>query len=446
VCIGDGKGLRGWLPWIGLLLLGLVLAGAMAGGGEPSQALSPAEVGAVGQVADRLPLNGLYTVTLPFISRNHEVARFTIAKDVTPKGLIASPTAMVTYTVTIVNAGKEPGALSAVVDTLPAGFTFDDMVVTQSDVDVPPTAETGLIRWNGSPSWPMAGGQQLRLVYRVKASETLGTHINQANVEALVGTPPRGPASAAVIVLPKVLMQDNFNGGISLWTEFLNYKYRLAPGQWYWGPTDGFGGSGALSHDALKVPGKVAADALMMYLQPGAQDWTDYRVETSLYLTGGVTEDGDPLPNAGDPIGLWVRGHWQPSGTNAQWISGYYVVVVGGNNSDRHWVRLAQPQIPGDCDGACDNPDTQYAFNNVMVLCDYRKNGCGTAFPGGFKHYQWYGLAVEVRGNNIKAWLNGALAFDYTDTNQPFLTGTVGYKVHETKTASFDDIVVSPLP
>jgi hypothetical protein len=37
------------------------------------------------------------------------------------------------------------------------------------------------------------------------------------------------------------------------------------------------------------------------------------------------------------------------------------------------------------------------------------------------------------------------LAIDYVDPKEPFLTGTVGFKTHETKTASFDDIIVTPL-
>jgi uncharacterized repeat protein (TIGR01451 family) len=442
--IDAGKRSGGWLPCIGLLLFGLILAGALLIAVRPSQALSPVEVGAADPMADRLPANGLYTYTLPAIWKDYERARFTVAKSVTPGSLISSPTGEVIYTVTIANAGDEPGTLAAVVDVLPAGFTFLEMVDAQSDVDSHPTGTTGTIRWGGP--FDMAAGGQLRLVYKVRPSQTPGTYTNQANVEMPAGQPAGAPASAAVTVEPAILMQDNFNSGLGRWTEFLNYSYRLAPGQWYWGQTDGAGGSGALSHDALRVPGKVAADALMMYLQPGAQDWTDYRVETKLYLTGGVTDEGEPKPNGGDPIGLWVRGHYQPDEDNGQWISGYYVVVVGRANSDLHWVRLAQPQIPGDCDGACDNPDTQYAFNNVMALCDYSKNGCGTPFPGGFAHYRWYSLVVEVRGNNIKAWLDGALALDYTDTNQPFLSGTVGYKVHETQIASFDNIVVTQLP
>lgn len=429
-----------------LLLCSLILAGALLIAIQPSQALSPLEVGAAGR-AYSLPLNAYtydYTATLPIVFVTYSKAYFTIAKSVTPSVLQSSPTALVTYDVTVVNAGDEPGLLSAVVDVLPAGFVFQAMVVAESDVDLPPTGTTGPIRWAGS--WPMAAGQQLRLVYTVKPSETPGTYVNEANVEVVEGAPPAGPASATVTVLPNILMQDDFNSGISRWTEFLNYSYRLAPGQWYWGPTDGVSGSGALSHDALRVEGLVAADALMMYLQPGAQDWVNYRVETKQYLTGGVTADGELDPEDGFPIGLWVRGHYQESDINAQWITGYYVVVKSQADPPTHWVRLGQPQIPGDCTTACDNPNTQYAFNNIMPLCDWAVNGCGNLLPGEYDHFRWYTLTVEVRGNNIKAWVDGQLAIDYTDTVLPFLTGTVGYKVHETKIASFDDIVVTWLP
>ncbi len=428
-----------------LFLFSLFLVGALWIAIEPGQALSPVPAGAGGQTAGSLPLSSLYTVTVPLTLKDYAEARFTIVKSVTPDRLLSAPAAIVTYTVTIVNVGDEPGVLDAVVDTLPDGFTFQNMVVAQSDVDSSPSGTTGTIRWAGPP-WNMAAGQQMRLVYTVQASETPGTYTNWADVEASLGKPPAGPASATVTVLPNVLLQEDFDSGIGRWTEFLNYKYRLAPGQWYWGPHDGVDGSGALSHDALRVPGKVAADALMMYLQEGAQDWTNYRVQTEQYLTGGVTADGQLEPEDGFPIGLWVRGHYQESEVNGQWITGYYVVVKSSDDPAVHWVRLAQPQIPGDCTTSCDNPNTQYAFNNVKVLCDWYQNGCGTAFPGEYEHFQWYTLTVEVRDNHIKAWLNGELAFDYTDDNQPFLTGTVGLKVHETKIASFDNLIVTQLP
>ena len=141
-----------------------------------------------------------------------------------------------------------------------------------------------------------------------------------------------------------------------------------------------------------------------------------------------------------------MRGHYQESDINAQWVTGYYIIVKSSDDPAVHWVRLGQPQIPGDCTTACDNPNTQYAFNNVKVLCDWHENGCGTAFAGEYQHFRWYTLTVEVRGNNIKAWLDGELAFDYTDDNQPFMDGTVGFKTHETKTASFDDLIVTKLP
>lgn len=435
---------RGELWGTVLLLCILILAGALLIATQPSQAMNSVALATADQASSSLPLNGPYTVTVPLACKEYAEARFTVVKSVTPDRLVSVPAAIVTYTVTIVNVGKEPGEINAVLDTLPEGFTFQSMVAAQSDVDLAPTGTTGTIRWIGP--WSMAASQQMRLVYTVRASETPGTYNNQANVEVLVGKAPAGPASATVTILPKILLQEDFNNGIGRWTEFLNYKYRLAPGQWYWGPYDGIGGSGALSHDALRVRGKVAGDALMMYLQDGAQDWTNYRVQTEQYLTGGVTADGQLEPEDGFPIGLWVRGHYRESQVNGQWVTGYYVVVKSSGNPAVHWVRLAQPQIPGDCTTACDNPDTQYAFNNVKVLCDWYQNGCGTAFPGEYQHFQWYTLTVEVRGNNIKAWLNGELAFDYTDDNQPFLTGTIGLKVHETKIASFDNLIVTELP
>jgi hypothetical protein len=248
---------------------------------------------------------------------------------------------------------------------------------------------------------------------------------------------------------PPILLQDDFNAGISQWTPFLNYPARLEEGQWYWGPQDGVGGSGALTHDCCAGPtGKVASDALMMYLGDGAEDWTDYRVETKLLLRGGVDRDGNPEPNSGDPIGLWVRGHYQQSDTHAQWVDGYYVVVAGKSDGPEHWVRLAQMQIPGDCTTACNRPQNQYAFNNPFPICDPKEApgpGCNVTFSGPFVHGSWYTLAVEVRGNHIKVWLDGVLALDYVDEKLPFLTGTVGYKVHETQTASFDDILVRRL-
>ncbi|MEJ2207777.1 MAG: hypothetical protein P8129_01915 [Anaerolineae bacterium] len=80
-----------------------------------------------------------------------------------------------------------------------------------------------------------------------------------------------------------------------------------------------------------------------------------------------------------------------------------------------------------------------YNFDNPMVKARSED------LPGPFEHYRWYSLAVEVRGANIKVFLEGVLVLDWTDPVLPYLSGTVGFKVHETKTATFDDVIVTPL-
>jgi hypothetical protein len=52
---------------------------------------------------------------------------------------------------------------------------------------------------------------------------------------------------------------------------------------------------------------------------------------------------------------------------------------------------------------------------------------------------------VEVRGSNIKVFFENQLVIDYTDSKYPFLTGTIGLKTYKSKTASFDNVVVTPL-
>jgi hypothetical protein len=240
---------------------------------------------------------------------------------------------------------------------------------------------------------------------------------------------------------PSILLQENFDADIGRWTPFLNYEQRLQEGQWYWRAGDGVGGSGALSFDSTAgPPGKVASDALMMYLQPGAEDWTNYRVEAKLYLTGGVTNQGVPEPNSGDPVGFWIRGHYQDAPKDsAQWVSGYYVVLCGKSDGQAHWIRIAKMQEPGDCD-ACNKPYRLYNFNNPLQKYQ------GPDIAGPFEHFRWYKLAVEVRGANIKVYVDDQLAGEWTDPTLPYLSGTIGFKAHETKTVSFDDVIVTSLP
>jgi hypothetical protein len=239
-----------------------------------------------------------------------------------------------------------------------------------------------------------------------------------------------------VVARPAVLMEDHFDAGIDAWTPFLNH-HRLEPGQWFYSSDEGYGGSGGLNHSCCTGT-KVAGDALMMYLQPGAQDWTDYRVEAKVLLRGGVTKDGDDEPNSGDPVGFWIRGHWQESALESQWTSGYYVVIVGKSDDPEHYVRISKIQQPGDCE-ACLKDYRMYNFDNPM------EKAWSAPLPGPFEHYRWYTLAVEVRGASFKVYLDDELALEWTDPLLPYMSGTIGFKVHETKSVTFDDVRVVPL-
>jgi uncharacterized repeat protein (TIGR01451 family) len=435
-----------WLFWTSLFLMGLLLVLLSASGFQTSQAAaqlageeaarlnSPTEFQKPATVEAIAPTDVITSYAyLPIVYNHFALATLTIDKSVSPATVPPTPGEVVTYSVTITNSGDTTGQLLTIYDTLPAGFTFLGMA-DGSDIVTNPSGNTGQITWHQPLA--MAPGQVIRLRYRVSPSTIEGQYTNYVNVTAAQALIPPTPASATVTVEPAILLQEDFNNGIDRWTPFLNGK-RLEPGQWYWGAGDGVGGSGALTHDCC-VGDKVASDALMMYLGPGAEQWTDYRVETRIFVRGGVDNSGNFEPDAGDPIGFWIRGQYEPSPNWRQWVSGYYVVLV--NTGYSHYVRISQMQIPGDCEGPCYDPLNQYTFDNPFVLTT------SAELPGGLAHFYWYTLAVEVRGNRIQVWLDGQKLIDYVDTVLPFMTGTIGFKVHETKTASFDDVIVTRLP
>jgi uncharacterized repeat protein (TIGR01451 family) len=363
------------------------------------------------------------TIYLPLVLKNiRRWAEFTITKSVTPGTVTDMPGEVVTYTVTIANIGNIPGRLTAVVDTLPAGFTYLNMA-SGSDVTADPAGTTGLIRWTGP--FNIASGGQLRLIYKVTPSQTAGQYTNSANVEALVGRPPAGPASALVTVERGVLLEEHFDSTIDHWTKFLNY-WRLLPQQWYWEQNSGVTGGGA-NHKCCDWE-KEAEDAMLMYLGEGAESWTDYRIEAKFNFHAGA-----------GPVGLWVRGQYEPSDTRCQWMTGYFVIVGGRDTADYHTVKIAQLQTLTDCwDAACDNPQNLYCFNNPHEMTSAQ-------LPGAFTRNAWHTLVVEVRGANIKVWYDGELSLDYTDPKEPFLMGTVGLKTYKAEWISYDDITVTPL-
>ena len=445
---------------------------------------------------------------VPLLARDFEYARLVVTKTATPEALDTTAGQTVDYTVTIVNEGDSTGTLTGIEDVLPTGFGFQIMV-PGGDILTSPTVAGQELTWTGSwtlapgeqvtaiyratvPTTPglytnqvsisglaanlpevpaeatvsvdepIAGltasndsptyeGQPTTLSAQVTAgtnvvyswdfgdgSNDTGqvvTHVYPsigdytATVTAQNGISQQ-VATTPVTIEPAVLLQEDFEAGWDRWTEFLNYSYRLAPGQWYWDSNDGVNGSAAVTQNAYAVDGKEAEDALLMYLQPGSESWTDYRVEAKMILRT------DNYPH-----GLWVRGQYQDVGDEdpAGWVTGYYIMVGGNKTASTHYVSLKQMQTLTDCwDQACNNPQNLYDFNNPHELILSKKDGA-------LARNVWHTVEVEVVGANIKVWLDGVLYIDYTDSKEPFLTGTIGLKTFKADTVSFDDILVTPL-
>jgi uncharacterized repeat protein (TIGR01451 family) len=363
---------------------------------------------------------------LPLIVHNYKYPAFTINKSATPTSVTSGSEETIVYTVTIVNEGSREAAVQTVYDTLPAGFTFVGMEAG-SDVTMNPNGTKGTITWTGPFAVP-AGGQ-IQVIYRVSPSSVIGDHVNSANLTALGAILPSEPATATITVKSATLLEEHFNDNIDSWTPFLNY-WRLKPGQWYWEADDGYNSSGGATQDYNIIVPKEAEDALLMYLAPGSENWTDYRVETKMILRTIYY-----------PHGLWVRGQYQDVGDadTAGWVTGYYIMVGGGATAKTHYMSLKQMQTLTDCwDAACTNPENLYDFNNPHELTMTKKDGA-------LQRWHWYTLTVEVSGNRIKAWLDGDLYIDYVDEKEPFLTGTIGLKTFKADTVSFDDVIVTPI-
>ena len=116
-----------------------------------------------------------------------------------------------------------------------------------------------------------------------------------------------------------------------------------------------------------------------------------------------------------------------------------YIVVGGNPTRNGMFVRLAQLQTLTDCWGnACNNPGNLYDFNNPYIIEEIKLEKT-------FARHTWYHLAVELRGNNIKIFFEDELVYEWNDPKEPFLTGTVGFKTFKSETASFDNLIVTPL-
>jgi len=373
---------------------------------------------------------------LPQASSNFRYAHLTVSKSASPTTVATTDGQEIVYTVIIQNVGDTTGQLTGAHDVLPAGFSFLGMA-PGSDVVELPAASNQELTWSLATPIEIAPGDQKQIIYRVSHNTEAGQYTNSITISAAKATVQPQAAQATVTVEPSTLLEEYFESDtqISRWTPFLNY-HRQAVGQWYWGPTDGYNSTGGLTMNRYAVADKDAEDGLLMYLAPGAEEWRDYRMEAKLILR---TDN--------HPQGLWVRGQWEPSDIRAQWVTGYYVMIGGSPTADTHYVRLLQLQTLEDCWGPpCpSSPEyipgreiNLYNFNNPHALTEVKGEGR-------LQRNQWHTIKVELRGANIKIWLNGHLYIDFTDPKEPFMTGTVGFKTYKADTVSYDDVVVTPL-
>ena len=75
---------------------------------------------------------------------------------------------------------------------------------------------------------------------------------------------------------------------------------------------------------------------------------------------------------------------------------------------------------------------------------------CKKELVADLKHDEWHQLTVEVRGPNVKCWVDDELGIDFADNiGSVFLNGTIGlyaYGGHGVNAVvSYDDVAVEPL-
>lgn len=349
----------------------------------------------------------------PTVMKNYSPSRFTVTKSVYPSNAFTIvQEAVFTYTVVFNNEGTVPGVLADIRDTLPSGFEFGGMVTDESDVDSDPVGTTGEIIWSGP--FTVAGEMTQMLVYTVSTTPVIGTYVNSATATTVEGKgiPPQTPGQATVYVTEPLYLEEDWQGPISEhWRPYLNHG-RLAPEQWFIVPNEGWLGSAGLKH-TRDAGGKLANDALYMYYDPAAEGWSDYRYEAKVNISKG------------EIAGLWFRGKVEQPDPSPEpkHDEGYYFVMSPGGGG---WLRL----------GAVSHnaPFYPYYFDNVREIA-------AVAYP--IYRGWWYTLAVEVRGTNIKCYVDGNLVFDEDDSI--YSTGTIGMKTYRVDAAVWDDILVTPL-
>lgn len=370
-----------------------------------------------------------FYVYMPFITYRFAPPHFVATKTASPVEVAPrSPGELVTYEVAIQNKGTMPGELSQIRDTLPAGFTFVQMLSGPQ-----PSSTTSPITWQGP--FQVNGESSLTLRYQVRASSTLGTYVNTVVATVSNGTPRSVSASASVVVKEPILLREEWTNPSPHWEEYLNY-WRLKPQQWHIKPTGSDDGSAALAHAyylGVSNPVDGAHDALIMYKGPGAEQWTDYEFRVRGILN---SDDG----SGRGQFGVWFRGTGEQEGQPpGRYVTGYYFSVQPIKSKR---VMLLQMRTDDECGDDC---SFNYHFSNPLLLEQVRSDDLE---PLGLdlRPGRWYWLKVRVEGPRIRCYVDDVLVIDYYDNvGTTFTEGTVGFFTYIAGDARFDHVIVESL-
>ena len=320
---------------------------------------------------------------------------------------IVEPGDPVVYTVAYANNGNLAGTTGSLVDVLPDGFAYDGMISGPA-----PSVVGGTLTWTGP--WQMAPGDSMNLSYRATTS---GSGLKVNTISAYRSDGRQLASASSTVTLGGLPFVDEFTTESPDWHRFDNWP-NLSPLHWDWAGVSGDWGIWAYDWTYVQ---EYTGFNLLIYDDPGAQSWTDYRIETSIrdskdeQLLKGLT-------------GVWFRGTYEDSGLkDGKSVGGYYVYMKVSDDTI-YLMRTPQPAAGQD-------------------PIFYSQSVVASAPAGvGIRRDRWYQLVVEVRGANIKVWFQNSQnpIINWTDPNPIWSSGTVGLAVYNT-TARWDYIHVLPL-
>jgi hypothetical protein len=250
----------------------------------------------------------------------------------------------------------------------------------------------------------------------------VGDYVNSATAIASKGIPPNEPATVAIKVKEPYLLWEDFESGTDGWEPFLNY-WRLYPEQWYTKAGTGYEGTTGMNHTYYygvtdpRGAERGAHDALYMYMGDGSTEWTDYRYSVRMRLHSG---------EKGEQMGIWFRGKFtQPADPkiDGKYVEGYYVAFRIRDSKSIGLLKLR------------DSGNTSYHFSDPELIATAN-------YP--MYRDKWYHFTVEVVGNNIKVYVDGEKVIDHNDST--WKKGTVGFFCYKIEEASWDNVLVTPLP